>query len=281
MNKKIETFISEADINEQLILDEIVTIDNDIEVKVKLVFFDKDSKSIGTFQDTVKILDERVQFRFIISEITQDKKIEHKYIKKVTAYIDIDDDGVLEKSESTTIQIKPKNMKLSKSGVDLLKGIEVLRLKVYDDETSKDILSNLDRYEGTATIGYGHLLKRKDGDFEKYKPLVGIKEEDAEELLLSDLEEFEIAVNEHVNVNLLEQEFDALVLLAFNIGPTAFRNSSALKLINNPKDTDSNYKTLMEAWLAFNKDNGKVSNGLVNRRNSEWKIFDKGEYKRW
>jgi aldehyde:ferredoxin oxidoreductase len=31
---------------------------------------------------------------------------------------------------------------------------------------------------------------------------------------------------------------------------------------------------------AFNKDNGKVSNGLINRRASEWNIFSKNIYKR-
>lgn len=47
--------------------------------------------------------------------------------------------------------------KLSQSGKDFLKGVESLRLKPYDDQTSKEITS----YVQGATIGYGHLIRKK------------------------------------------------------------------------------------------------------------------------
>jgi type VI secretion system secreted protein VgrG len=77
---------------------------------------------------------------------------------------------------------------------------------------------------------------------------------------------------------LSQNEYDALVILAFNIGVTSFSKSSLLKLLNG--QAGSNYPTLELAWKAFNKDNGKVSNGLTNRRASEWNIFSKNVYKR-
>ena len=77
-----------------------------------------------------------------------------------------------------------------------------------------------------------------------------------------------------------QQQFDASVILAFNIGIGAFKSSSALKLINDP-NASTTYDSLESAWKAWNKSQGKVSRGLVNRRNAEWNIYSKGVYERW
>ncbi len=81
-----------------------------------------------------------------------------------------------------------------------------------------------------------------------------------------------------IKKQLKQNEYDALVILAFNIGVASFSKSSLLKLLNG--QAGSNYTTLELAWKAFNKDNGKVSNGLINRRASEWNIYSKNVYKR-
>lgn len=100
------------------------------------------------------------------------------------------------------------------------------------------------------------------------------------ELLRYDLEPAEHGVRCAVKVPLSQQQFDALVIFAFNIGVTGLRGSSAIKLINDPQYV-AIYPTLEAAWKAWNKSQGKLNQGLVNRRNCEWKIWQEGTYERW
>ena len=77
---------------------------------------------------------------------------------------------------------------------------------------------------GVWTIGYGHTKAVTKGDV--------ITEEKAEELLLDDLSIFEKGVSSLVKVELNENQFSALVSLAFNIGLGNFQKSTLLRLIN-------------------------------------------------
>jgi len=87
-------------------------------------------------------------------------------------------------------------------------------------------------------------------------------------------------VKTQVTTNITQNEFDALVILTFNIGCNGFIDSSVLKLINNPKTT-TRYANLEAAWKAWNKSQGKINNGLKNRRDAEWTIYTKGIYQKW
>ena len=166
------------------------------------------------------------------------------------------------------------NYKLSKEAVALLKEIEVLSLQPYDD--SKGIKSAPTKsWSPESTIGYGHLILQNE--WNQYKN--GITKEQAEALFLKDAQPMIAAVNKLLKVSVSQQEFDALVILTFNIGIGAFIKSSVLKMVN--KESGSNYPTLEAAWKAFNKDRGEVSKGLTNRRQAEYNIFTKGVYKRW
>ena len=105
------------------------------------------------------------------------------------------------------------NYKLSKEAVALLKEIEVLSLQPYDD--SKGIKSAPTKaWTPESTIGYGHLILKNEWD--KYKN--GITKEQAEALFLKDAEPTVTAINKLLKVSVTQQEFDALVILAFNIG---------------------------------------------------------------
>lgn len=161
---------------------------------------------------------------------------------------------------------------LSARGVSLLKAIEDLALKPYDDQTGKDIT---DWVKG-ATIGYGHLIA--SSDWEKYKN--GISEASASSLFSSDLAPFIRSVQSKVTASLKQNEFDALVILAFNIGDFNFSTSSVLKLVNDPTVITS-YSNLEAAWKAWNKSQGKEVRGLNNRRQAEWDIYNKNIYKQW
>jgi GH24 family phage-related lysozyme (muramidase) len=161
---------------------------------------------------------------------------------------------------------------LSDKGINLLKSIEKLRTKPYDDQTGNEIKTWV---EG-ATVGYGHLIAKVE--WEKYKN--GITESQAFMLFKSDLAPFEKKIKSLVKVPLSQNQFDALVMLAFNIGESAFSSSSILKLVNDPS-SKTPCSSLKKAWMAWNKLRGKVMKGLENRRRAEWNIYSMNIYQRW
>ncbi len=164
-------------------------------------------------------------------------------------------------------------MNISKKGVELLKEYESLKLMPYDDQNPKEKLEN---WNERATIGYGHLIIKTE--WIKFKD--GITKEEAADLKAKDLSMYIYIVNKYVKPELNQNQFDALVIFSYNIGPGAFKRSTALKIINDPNYTSVYYPTLESAWKAFNKDRhpvtGKkfVSNGLVNRRKKEWNLYN-------
>jgi GH24 family phage-related lysozyme (muramidase) len=169
-------------------------------------------------------------------------------------------------------QPKPASqLALSSQGADLLKSVEALHLKPYDDQTGRDITAWC---EG-ATIGYGHLIKQSE--WPTYAGGFGLAE--AQALFDKDQAPFAESVRKVIKVPLLQNQFDALVILAFNIGDQ-LNSSSAARLINDPK-AQTPYANLESAWKAFNISQGKVMQGLNNRRACEWNIYSKGIYARW
>ena len=87
-------------------------------------------------------------------------------------------------------------------------------------------------------------------------------------------------VNDALTVGVTQNQFDALVILCFNIGPGAFRSSSALQLVNDPQAT-TGYNSVDDAWRAFNRSQGRINNGVINRRNAELRIYHNGDYSGW
>ena len=109
---------------------------------------------------------------------------------------------------------------------------------------------------GVWTIGYGHTRSVKQGDV--------IDQEQAEALLIEDLEEFEGYVNSMVEVALKQNEFDALVSWVFNLGPGNFKESTLLNRVNYGPMSDVPYQ--IKRW---NKAGGKELAGLTKRRAKE------------
>ena len=160
----------------------------------------------------------------------------------------------------------------SQKGIELLKSIEELATTPYDDQTGKDITQWV---EG-ATIGYGHLISKSE--WSKYKN--GITQAQATSLFNTDLSPYINTIKTNVTASITQNEFDAMVLLAYNIGQNAFAGSSVLKLINSPAAITT-YPNLEAAWKAWNKSQGVVNRGLINRRQAEWNIYSKGIYQKW
>ena len=113
---------------------------------------------------------------------------------------------------------------------------------------------------GVWTIGYGSTGGVREGDT--------INEVQAETLLSEDLRTAEREVNRH-KLNINQNQFDALVSFAFNIGTGAFRNSTLLKRIK----IDVNHPDIPNQFNRWIYGGGKVLPGLVRRRNEEAKLY--------
>ena len=137
--------------------------------------------------------------------------------------------------------------------IDAIRGHEGLRLVAYLDSV------------GVWTIGYG------DTGPDVVKGLV-ITKAQAEGRLRGRLREFEGYVNRLVKVKLTQNQFDALVSLVYNIGPTNFSTSTLLRKLNA-----SDYLGAADQFPVWNKGrvDGKlvVINGLTNRRREERELF--------
>ena len=161
-------------------------------------------------------------------------------------------------------------MKISDNGINILKRFEG-RVKIggkhviYDDKTGKPVDSNKELPKG-ATIGYGHLIKSGE-DFRK-----GITEKQA--ILRSDILTAEFAVKDNITVPLSQNQYDALVSLAYNIGAKNFAGSTVVKYVNDSNYHNTKYPTLESAWKAWNKSGGGEMSGLSNRRHQEFSLFN-------
>jgi lysozyme len=113
---------------------------------------------------------------------------------------------------------------------------------------------------GVPTIGYGHTKTAKMG--------MTITLEQAEMLLKQDLKEYVRAVNSLVSIPISQNQFDALVSFCFNVGISAFKHSTLLRLLNE--------NNLNGTGLAFGNwvfAGGRKLAGLVNRRQFEREMF--------
>lgn len=117
---------------------------------------------------------------------------------------------------------------------------------------------------GVWTIGYGHTgADVREG--------LTIPLSEAERLLTRDLRVAEGHVNRLVQVKLTQNQFDALVSLVYNIGGGAFEASTLLRMLNA-----GDYEGAASQFPRWNKDNGKVVDGLTNRRAKERELFLRG-----
>jgi lysozyme len=115
---------------------------------------------------------------------------------------------------------------------------------------------------GKCTIGYGHVIK--DGEVFS----AGVSQTQAEDILKNDVNETERAVDRLVDIELTQNQFDALVVLSYNIGAGAFENSTLLKCLN-----ENDLQAAVDQWKRWIYANGQVLPGLVTRRGAEVALF--------
>ena len=147
----------------------------------------------------------------------------------------------------------PESMSVSNKGVDLICEFEGKRLVAYDDGV------------GVWTIGFGTI---------KYPNGVRVKKGDtctldqAKEYMRHDLIEFEYTVNSSVKAPLNQNQFDALVSLAYNIGSSAFKSSTLVKKLNT-----GDYQGAADQFNVWVNAGGERMQGLANRRDKEKLLF--------
>ncbi len=139
-------------------------------------------------------------------------------------------------------------MTINSEGVNLIKSFEGMELEAYLDAVD------------VWTIGYGHTKTAEPG--------MHITEAQAEELLRQDLEEFEEAVTEAVQVSINSNQFSALVSFCFNLGAGSLFESTLLRLLNQ-----GDFQGAADQFPRWNKAGSQVLEGLTRRRKAERALF--------
>ena len=147
--------------------------------------------------------------------------------------------------------MKPRHQ-VTRTAVDLIKRFEGYRQKAAQLP------------DGRWTVGYGHTLTAREG--------ASVSEKDAEALLLYDLISVAHSVNEHTYAPLNQNQFDALVCFAFNIGLDNFLRSGVLRRINEGSLLQA--ACAMEMWRKADFEGERiVIDALVRRRSAEKTLF--------
>jgi len=159
----------------------------------------------------------------------------------------------LKQVESQKMGHGENKMKTSTEGLSLIKKFEGCELEAYKCAA------------GVWTIAYGRIKKVKEGDT--------CSQDEAEEWLLEELVEYESYINDMVDVDLKQCQFDALVAWVYNLGPSNLKSSTLLNVLNAGE-----YKNVPEQIKRWNKAGGKVLEGLIRRREAEALLFEGEEW---
>lgn len=140
------------------------------------------------------------------------------------------------------------SLSYSDNGLALTKQFEGLELSAYQDQV------------GVWTIGYGHTKNVQPGTI--------ITEDQATQLLLSDVAGAVTCVNNAVTYAISQNQFDALVDFVFNLGGSSLLNSTLLRKLNG-----GDVAGAAPQFLLWDHAGGKVVQGLLKRRQAEMDLF--------
>lgn len=124
---------------------------------------------------------------------------------------------------------------------------------------------------GRPTIGYGSTY------YENYRKVTmddaAITKDQAESMFLKALANFSFHVEQAITSDVTDNQFGALVSLAYNIGPTRFKSSTLVKRVN----ADPNDPRIRDEFMKYckvRKDGILVENeGLKKRRKKEADMY--------
>lgn len=168
--------------------------------------------------------------------------------------------GVNTRKAVERILTVPSKLSPSQAAIDLIHSFESFQPKAYKDPGSKNGLP--------ITIGWG---STSDLDGKPIKLGDVWTREYADRVFARDLELFASKVSQHLGgAPTTQNQFDAMVSFAYNVGHSegGFKSSTLLK-----KHRAGDYKGAKAEFARWNKNDGKVMNGLTRRRAAEAEMY--------
>ena len=142
--------------------------------------------------------------------------------------------------------MSPASLTPSPQGLDFIKRYQGLSLEKYQDPN------------GLWVIGYGHLIR----DHETFaQPITRLQ---AESLFMQDVSYYRQVLNRCVQVPLAQNQCDALMSLAFSLGPEAVQQSTIVREMNQGHMADA---------LALWQQQGASQTSLATQRQAEAALF--------
>ncbi|WP_425407797.1 lysozyme [Hyphococcus sp.] len=143
------------------------------------------------------------------------------------------------------------DLRINDAGLQIIKDSEGMRLDAYNAG-------------GQWYIGYGHTRTAREG--------MTITEEDADRLLREDVRASEATVRNMVGVPMNENQFSAMVSLAYNLGAGGFSRTTVLERIN-----EGDYQGAADGFLIHDRVrvDGELQSAahLTERRKKERTLF--------
>lgn len=130
--------------------------------------------------------------------------------------------------------------------------VGIVSLEGYTDKATIPVQGDV------PTIGFGTTTNVRMGDVTTPPKALA--------RALQDVQQYEGAIKRCVHVPLHQHEYDAYASLAYNIGPTAFCQSSLVDKLNA-----GDYPGACAEILKWNKFKGQPLRGLIVRRQAEYK----------
>ena len=246
-----EVILSKKDIDKSLDMYKRNQLDNDLSENIRSGYDLQDTTSYSRFNGfstyvTNKNNKTSATLTFKYGEATDAVRLSDIVHKNDNPY---NNKGKFRNSSTDTPRYRAKDMSISNKGVNFIKKFESCRLTAYKCQA------------GVWTIGYGHTKGVKPGQ--------KITKATAEKYLKNDIKEFENVVRKNVKVPISQNQFDALVSFAFNVGANNFKKSTLLKLLNK-----GDYEGAAKQFDKWVYANGQRSNGLIARRRDERRMFN-------
>lgn len=168
------------------------------------------------------------------------------------------------KSKSNNEEIINYTNKYSKTKKPLKLDDKELLIKTCNFIADHESFSSKRYKDGLGySIGFGHKLLPNENINE-----ISLKQ--AIVLLENDVILTHKVIHQYVKIILTDEQKIAISSFIFNVGRSAFINSTLLKELNN-----GNYNKVEKEFTKWIYSNGKKLNGLINRRNIEVKMFNK------
>lgn len=146
-------------------------------------------------------------------------------------------------------------IQLDEAGFNFLARQEDLVLHPYRDQV------------GIPTIGYGSTYYPDGTKVTMNDPSITLQQ--AQDIFIKTSVQYANAVHFSTVPVLAQNQFNALFSFCYNIGVDGFKGSTVLKLVNQGISGEA----LLDAFLLWDKAEGKVLDGLRDRREREYNLY--------